>query len=79
MASRLTISAEWERLDEGAAEERACFAAIGIWRNDISLTAGHDSFVKRRSQDAVLVRLSPRGVDHLELVAASMGATHHSL
>ncbi len=45
MASRLTISAEWERLDEGAAEERACFAAIGIWRNDISLTAGHDSFV----------------------------------
>ena len=45
MGSGLTISAEWERLDEGAAEERACFAAIGIWRNDISLTAGHDSFV----------------------------------
>ena len=45
MASRLTIRAEWERLDEGAAEERACFAAIGIWRNDISLTTAHDSFV----------------------------------
>ena len=45
MASRLTISAEWERLDEGAAEERACFAAIGIWRNDTSLTPAHDSFV----------------------------------
>ena len=44
-SSVLTISAEWERLDEGAPEERACFAAIGIWRNDISLTAGHDSFV----------------------------------
>ena len=45
MGSGLTISAEWERLDEGAAEERACFAAIGIWSNDISLTPGHDSFV----------------------------------
>lgn len=45
MASRLTISADWERLDEGTAEERACFAAIGIWRNDVSLMAGHDSFV----------------------------------
>ena len=45
MGSRLTISADWERLDQGAAEERACFAAIGIWRNDVSLTTGHDSFV----------------------------------
>ena len=45
MASRLKFSAEWERLDQGAAEERACFAAIGIWWNDISLTPAHDSFV----------------------------------
>ena len=45
MGSGLTISADWERLDQGAAKERACFAAIGIWRNDVSLTTGHDSFV----------------------------------
>jgi hypothetical protein len=47
MRGKLTITAEWERLDEGLPEERACFAAIGIYRGDVCLTEGHDGYVKR--------------------------------
>ncbi len=43
----LTISADWERLEEGLPEERACFAAIGIYAGDLCLTEGHDGYVKR--------------------------------
>jgi hypothetical protein len=43
----LMITADWERLDEGPPEERACFAAVGIYCGDLCLTEGHDSYVKR--------------------------------
>ena len=46
MPGRLTIKADWEHLDEGSPEERACFAAIGILWNETWLTEGRDSFVK---------------------------------
>jgi len=41
----LTITTDWERLERGTPAERACFAAIGIFWNDISLTEGRDAFV----------------------------------
>lgn len=43
----LEIAAEWERLDQGAPEERACFAAIGIFAGEVPLTEAEDAFVKR--------------------------------
>ena len=43
----LTIEAEWERLDSGAPEERACFAALGICADGIWFTQAEDAFVKR--------------------------------
>lgn len=43
----LSIITEWERLDNGPPEERACFAAIGIFAGEISLTQAEDAFVKR--------------------------------
>lgn len=45
MPSGLTITTDWEHLEEGALEERACFAAIGICWNNIWLTEGRDAFV----------------------------------
>jgi len=47
MQPTLSITAEWERLDEGAPEERACFAALGILSNNHWLTEGRDGFVNR--------------------------------
>jgi hypothetical protein len=47
MPNGLSITADWERLDVGTSEERACFAAVGIQWNTISLTEGSDSFVNR--------------------------------
>jgi hypothetical protein len=43
----LSIKAEWERLDTGPPEERACFAAVGIQAGDTWLTEAEDTFVKR--------------------------------
>ena len=43
----LSIKAEWEALDTGPPEERACFAAIGIFSGNLSLTEADDAFVKR--------------------------------
>jgi hypothetical protein len=43
----LTITADWERLDDGPPEESACFAALGIRCGDVLLTEGYDSYVKR--------------------------------
>ena len=45
MPSGLTITTDWEHLEEGATEERACFAAIGVCWNNIWLTEGRDAFV----------------------------------
>jgi len=47
MQPTLNIAAEWERLDEGEPEERACFGAVGIQCNDRWLTEGLDGFVNR--------------------------------
>ena len=47
MQPTLSITADWERLDEGTPEERACFAAVAILCNDQSLTEGRDGFVNR--------------------------------
>ncbi|MBV9219810.1 MAG: hypothetical protein JO366_02045 [Methylobacteriaceae bacterium] len=41
------FSADWERLDEGSPEERACFAALGIHFGNLWLTEGNDTFVNR--------------------------------
>jgi hypothetical protein len=54
MQPTLNISAEWERLDEGELEERACFAALGIQCNDRWLTEGLDGFVNRVRQTPLL-------------------------
>jgi hypothetical protein len=50
----LTITADWERLEEGLPEERACFAAVEIRCGDLCLTEGHDSYVKRLRQGPLL-------------------------
>jgi len=43
----LTITADWELLDTGSPEERACFAAVTIRFDGVSLTEGRDAFVNR--------------------------------
>jgi hypothetical protein len=50
----LEIKADWEKLEVGAPEERATFAAIGIRYNDLWLTAAEDAFVKRVRQQIYL-------------------------
>ena len=52
MPDGLTITTDWERLEEGTPEERACFAAIGICWNNICLTEGRDAFVN-------VIRMAP--------------------
>ena len=47
LAMTLRIVADWERLDIGSAEERACFAAIGIQQGNVWLTEAEDAFVHR--------------------------------
>ncbi len=47
MADKLAIEADWETLDSGSPEERACFAALGIRLGDIWLTEAEDRFVNR--------------------------------
>ncbi len=43
----LSITTEWETLQAGAPEDRACFAAIGIFAGDLALTKAEDTFVGR--------------------------------
>ncbi len=47
MRNELTISTDWEQLVDGSAEERACFAALGLRCGDVWLTEGSDAFVNR--------------------------------
>jgi hypothetical protein len=42
MPTSWSINLEWETLDSGPPEERACFAAIGIQARNQWLTEGHD-------------------------------------
>lgn len=43
----LTIEADWETLDRGSPEERACFSALGIRCGETWLTQAEDAFVNR--------------------------------
>jgi len=54
LGCELSINADPERLDEGSAEERACFAAISIRYGNISLTEGHDGIVNKVRPAALL-------------------------
>jgi hypothetical protein len=47
MSINWAITAEWEPLDAGPPEERACFAAIGIQAHNVWLTEGHDALANR--------------------------------
>lgn len=47
MSANWAISAEWEPLDSGSPEEKACFAAIGIQAHGIWLTEGRDALANR--------------------------------
>lgn len=42
MPTSWSISAEWESLDSGSPEERACFAALSIQAHEMWLTEGLD-------------------------------------
>jgi hypothetical protein len=41
------IRADWEKLERGTPEDRACFAAIGLRYGNVWLTEAEDSFVHR--------------------------------
>jgi hypothetical protein len=47
MNDDLNIAVEWERLEEGAPEERACFGMLTFHHGDVSLTEGLDGFIER--------------------------------
>jgi len=48
------IDAAWEPLDIGQPEERACFAALGIFAHNICLTEGSDALANRLRQAPLL-------------------------
>lgn len=52
--TELTITGDWENLNEGTVEERACFAAVDISFGDLHLTEGHDAFVNKIRQAPLL-------------------------
>ena len=54
MPSSWTISADWESLDAGSPEERACFAAVGIEAHGVWLTEGRDAVANRLRQAPLL-------------------------
>jgi len=47
MKGELKIAVHWERLDEGAVEERACFGLLTIHQGNQFLTEGLDGFIDR--------------------------------
>nr|HAQ92925.1 hypothetical protein [Afipia sp.] len=54
MPASWTIAADWESLDVGSPEERACFAALGIKAQGIWLTEGNDVLANRLRQSPLL-------------------------
>jgi hypothetical protein len=54
MLANWTIAADWERLEVGPPEERACFAAIGIQAHSQWLTEGRDGMANRLRQQPLL-------------------------
>lgn len=47
MTEELNISIDWERLEEGPAEERACFGQFTLRQGNLLLTEGLDGFIDR--------------------------------
>lgn len=47
MADELSISVDWERIEEGSEEERVCFGLLNISHRNRSFTEGIDGFVER--------------------------------
>lgn len=47
MSANWSIDVEWEPLDSGPPEERACFAAIAIQARGVCLTEGRDALANR--------------------------------
>ncbi len=54
MQPGLTITADWEHLEEGTPEERACFSAVGIYFDNHCLSEGRDGFVNRIRTEPLL-------------------------
>lgn len=54
MTASWAIDVDWEPLDEGPAEERACFAALGIRAHERWLTEGQDALAKRLRKKPLL-------------------------
>ncbi len=54
MPASWSIEPEWEVLDSGAPEERACYAALGIQAHGIWLTEGHDALANRLRHSPLL-------------------------
>lgn len=54
MNSVFLISTDWESLDEGEPDERACFSALGIRANNQWLTEGRDAIANRLRQSPLL-------------------------
>ena len=54
MSPSWKIDVAWEPLDSGPPEERACFAAIGIYAQDTCLTEGSDALANRLRQAPLL-------------------------
>lgn len=54
MPGELSFSVNWERLEEGAPEERASFGSFAIRWNDHSLTEGQDLFINSLRQGPLI-------------------------
>src|SRR5271170_2613800 len=47
VSAEFEIRADWEKLERGTPEDRACFAAIGLRYGNVWLTEAEDAFVNR--------------------------------
>lgn len=54
MPDELRIEIDWEELNAGSPEERACFGAVGIYANGQCLTEGSDALLNRLRQRPLL-------------------------
>ena len=54
MSPSWKIDAAWEPLDSGPPDERACFAAVGIYAQNFCLTEGSDALANRLRQAPLL-------------------------
>jgi len=54
MSATWSIALNWEPLDSGPPEERACFAALGIYAHDMCLTEGKDALANRLREAPLL-------------------------